>query len=86
MYIERILNLEKLLSKRSLFLFGPRQVGKSSYIREQLNPRPEITVNLLDRNLLLRFLANPGLLRQEIEARNLQDCLVCIDEIQKCPF
>jgi predicted AAA+ superfamily ATPase len=33
----------------------------------------------------LRVLSDPGLLRQEIEARDLRDCAVCVDEIQKCP-
>ncbi len=85
MYIKRILNIEKLLSERSLFLLGPRQSGKSTYIREQLKPAPALVYNLLDRNLLLRLLADPAMLRQEIEARRLKDCVICIDEIQKCP-
>ncbi|MDD3997225.1 MAG: hypothetical protein PHH86_05890 [Sphaerochaetaceae bacterium] len=33
----------------------------------------------------MRVLSDPGLLREEIEARNLQDCIVVIDEIQKAP-
>ena len=85
MYIKRILNIEKLLSERSLFLLGPRQSGKSTYIREQLHPAPALSYNLLDRNLLLRLLADPTMLRQEIEARRLKNCVICVDEIQKCP-
>ena len=85
MYINRILVLEKLLSERSLFLLGPRQTGKSSYIKEQIHPTPSLAYNLLDRKLLLRLLADPTILRQEIEARDLKDCIICVDEIQKCP-
>ncbi len=85
MYINRNLEIGKLLSERSLFLLGPRQTGKSSYIREQMNPEPSLVYNLLDKKLLLRLLADPTILRQEIEARNLKDCIICIDEIQKCP-
>ncbi|MDA3938737.1 MAG: AAA family ATPase [Spirochaetia bacterium] len=85
MYINRVLDIEKLLSERSLFLLGPRQSGKSSYIREQLHPSPALIYNLLDRRLLLRLLADPTLLRQEVEARDLKNCVICIDEIQKCP-
>lgn len=84
-YIKRALEIGKLLSKRSLFLLGPRQSGKSSYIREQLNPAPALVYNLLERDLLLRVLADPTIIRQEIEARKLQGSIVCIDEIQKCP-
>ncbi len=85
MYINRVLDIRKLLSERSLFLLGPRQTGKSSYIREQLKPSPHLIYNLLDRNLLLRLMADPSILRQEIEARKLKECIVYIDEIQKCP-
>ena len=84
-YINRLLEIEKLLSERSLFLLGPRQSGKSSYIREQLHPAPALIYNLLDRKLLLRLLADPTMLRQEVEVKKLRDCVICIDEIQKCP-
>ena len=30
-------------------------------------------------------MADPTLIRQEIEARDLSECIVCIDDIQKCP-
>lgn len=40
---------------------------------------------MLDQNLLLRLLADPGLIRKEVEARGLSDCIIAIDEIQKCP-
>ncbi len=85
MYIHRVLRIDKLLSERSLFLFGPRQSGKSSYIREQVIPAPALVYNLLDKKLLLRILGDPAILRQEVEARDLKDCVICIDEIQKCP-
>ena len=85
MYINRSLDINTLLADRSLFLLGPRQSGKSSYIREQLEPPPALTYNLLDHKLLLYILADPTILRQEIEARDLEQCIVCVDEIQKCP-
>ena len=84
-YIQRYLFIAKLLEERSLFLFGPRQTGKSTYIREQLTNQPVLIFNLLDQGLFLRLRADPTLVRQEIEARKLTDCLICIDEIQKCP-
>jgi len=84
-YRHRVLDVGPALSQRSVFLFGPRQTGKSSYVREQLKPEPMLSYNLLDGGLRLRLLADPTLMRQEIEARNLRDCVVFIDEIQKCP-
>jgi predicted AAA+ superfamily ATPase len=83
-YIPRILDITNLLQDRSVFVFGPRQTGKSSYIRSQLEP-PAMLYNLLDRGLLLRLMADPTLMRQEVQARRLHDCVVCLDEIQKCP-
>lgn len=85
MYIERCLELGSLLEKRSVFLFGPRQTGKSSFIRSQLGSVVNKTYNLLDQGLLRRLLADPGLMRQELEANGFKDRVVCIDEIQKCP-
>ncbi len=84
-YRHRVLDISSALRQRSVFLFGPRQTGKSSYVREQLEPQPILSYNLLDGGLRLRLLADPTLIRQEVEARNLRDCLVFIDEIQKCP-
>ncbi len=84
-YYQRILDLNSALSQKSVFLFGPRQTGKSSYVREQLQLKPALTYNLLDTGLQLRLLADPTLMRQQIEAANLRDCVVFIDEIQKCP-
>ncbi|MBT3273295.1 MAG: AAA family ATPase [Spirochaetales bacterium] len=85
MYLSRFLDINKLLDERSLFLLGLRQSGKSTYIKEQLDPPPALIYNLLDRKLLLSILADPTILLQEIEARNLKHCIICIDEIQKCP-
>lgn len=84
-YRHRVLDLGPALEQRSVFLFGPRQTGKSSYVREQLGIIPAASYNLLDGGLRLRLLADPTLMRQEMEARNLRDCVVFIDEIQKCP-
>ena len=35
-YIERLVDLNVLLDKKSLFLFGPRQTGKTFLIRHTL--------------------------------------------------
>jgi len=84
-YRHRVLDIAPALKQRSIFLFGPRQTGKSTYVREQLKPEPMLSYNLLDGGLRLRLLADPTLMRQEVEARNLHDCVIFIDEIQNCP-
>ena len=85
-YIKRVLDIRDFLDERSLFLLGPRQTGKSSFVKEELYDVPVLTYNLLDNNLRLRLTTDPSYMRQEIEAKNLRDCVVFIDEIQKCPF
>ena len=44
--IARHLNVREILDRRSCFLFGPRQTGKSTLIRQQFEGCP--TYNLLD--------------------------------------
>ena len=83
-WIPRVLGVDHLLKERSVFLFGPRQTGKSTYVRRQIDDL-KITYSLLDQGLLAAVLADPTIIRQEIEARDLRDCVICIDEIQKCP-
>lgn len=91
-YNSRVLDLRKVLAHKSMFLFGPRQTGKSSFIRNQLVSDEFAKENnialfwtLLDGRLRLKLLSDIGLLRQEVEVRNLRDCVIIIDEIQKIP-
>lgn len=83
-FISRMLEIDQILRERSVLLFGPRQTGKSTYVKRQVRD-VEITYSLLDQGLLAATLADPTIIRQEIAARDLRDCIVCIDEIQKCP-
>ena len=85
LHIPRCLNLERLLARRSVLLFGPRQTGKSTYVRRQLTGTVELSFSLLDQGLLTAVLADPTRIRQAIAARDLRDTVICIDEIQKCP-
>ncbi len=84
-FIPRCLDLERLLARRSVLLFGPRQTGKSTYVRQQLADTVTLSLSLLDQGLYTAVLADPTRIRQEIEARDLRDTVICIDEIQKCP-
>lgn len=84
-YIKRNLRLHEKLARRSQFLIGPRMTGKTSYIHQELQDSISLFWSLLDGRLCMRVLADPGLLREEIEARDIHDAVVVIDEIQKAP-
>ena len=58
-HVPRCLDLERLLARRSVFLFGPRQTGKSTYVRRQLAGTVELSFSLLDQGLLTDVLADP---------------------------
>ncbi len=81
MEIRRELNLDTILQKRSCFLFGPRQIGKSFLIRHQL--RYHRYYDLLDTDLFLRLSTQPSRLREELTE---PEQIVVIDEIQKLPI
>lgn len=79
-YIERVLGLPSLLAKKSYFLFGPRQTGKTSLIRHTLPDARRY--DLLDSSVYLALSHDPSRLGQELTA---QDRIVVIDEVQRLP-
>lgn len=81
MDVPRILDLPKLLSTKSYFLFGPRQTGKTFMIRRQF-PAAKY-YNLHETDTFLKFNQAPHRLRQELTSK---DKLVIMDEIQKLPL
>lgn len=83
MALDRLLDLSSDLSARSVFLFGPRQTGKTTLLRMRYPTAPRF--NLLQGDVFLRFSANPGRLRQELEDVDARLGPVVIDEIQKLP-
>lgn len=84
-YIKRVLDIEPRLKSKSLFLFGPRQTGKSSLIANQIQDDVKLSWSLLNARIRRRCQEDPGVLRDEIETRKIHDGLVIIDEIQKVP-
>ncbi len=79
-YIDRILNLPDMLKRKSFFLLGPRQTGKTSLITHTLK---DIKVyDLLDTSLFLDLSQRPSRLSEELAP---EDRIVVIDEIQRLP-
>ena len=56
MFVARNLNITDVLSRKSAFLFGPRQSGKSSLIRETL--RDAQVFDLLSGETFIRLWAD----------------------------
>jgi len=78
--IPRLIDLHFPLGQ-SAFLWGPRQVGKSFWVRESLPDA--LVIDLLKSDVYAEYAARPALLRERLGARNSD--LVVIDEIQKVP-
>ena len=79
-FVPRALDLAKLAGRKSLFLFGPRQTGKTALVRHAL---PEARVyDLLDTDVFLTLSRRPAQLGEELGP---SDRLVVLDEIQKLP-
>ncbi len=80
MEYHRKLNINRLLEHKSLFLFGPRQTGKSTFL---IHHYPQaLYYNLLESDIFRDLSAHPEYLRQRIKS---SDSLVILDEIQKLP-
>ena len=78
--VDRQLDIGRLLEKRSFFLLGPRQTGKTTLIQHVL---PDIRFyDLLDSANYLALSRNPGRLAEEIGSSVKR---VVIDEIQRLP-
>jgi len=78
--IKRILDL-RLPKGRSAFLWGPRRVGKSYWIRHQLPTAP--LVDLLQSDVYGEYAARPSLLRERYATAGRP--IIIIDEVQKVP-
>lgn len=78
---KRIIDIENKLDE-AIFLFGARQTGKSTLLKERFTDA--ITFDLLNNDIQKRFRKNPELLREILQLKP-EGTLVVIDEIQKIP-
>lgn len=76
----RLLDLAATLERKSAFLFGPRSSGKTYLYTHTL--KPTRVYSLLDRSLLKRLTARPGVIYEECTGPHE---LIVIDEVQKIP-
>jgi predicted AAA+ superfamily ATPase len=82
--INRILNLS-VPKGNSAFLWGPRKIGKSSYLNDRF-PN-SVKYDFLKTDLVLEFSKKPSLLREQILAMDEATLWLSIilDEVQKVP-
>jgi uncharacterized protein len=76
----RVIDLTTIIEKKSFFLLGPRQTGKSTLLQAQF---PDATyIDLLAADVYRQLSAYPERLREQLIG---DERLVIIDEIQKLP-
>lgn len=81
---KRYLKLQ-IEANQSVFLWGARKTGKSTYLK---NLYPEsVYIDLLKTDLFLRYIKEPSLLREEILTLTADKLAlpIIIDEVQKVP-
>jgi predicted AAA+ superfamily ATPase len=80
----RICHLD-LPAKQSAFLWGPRQTGKSYFLKHRF--KDSVYYDLLNTHEIIRLTKAPYLLREEVLALNEVELSrpIIIDEIQKVP-
>ncbi len=80
----RFLNFKHEIRQKSLFLFGPRQTGKTFFLKKAFPESP--FYNLLLADVFLRMSQRPQLMREELLSleKNFPQPII-IDEIQKLP-
>lgn len=76
----RILDIKPILKRKSIFLLGPRQTGKSTFIKQAF-PKARY-IDLLESDTYRELSTFPETLRQRLTD---QDEILIIDEIQKLP-
>jgi predicted AAA+ superfamily ATPase len=77
-------SLKRLLipPKNTFFLFGPRSVGKSFWLKQHFGHA--VYFDMLDNRTVLEFGRDPSLLESRI-GKHPRGTWICIDEVQKTP-
>ena len=79
MTFNRLISIE-VPENRSAFLWGPRKVGKSYWIREHM--KEAILIDLLKTEVFAEYISRPALLRERYADATQR---IVIDEVQKVP-
>ncbi|MDH7512829.1 MAG: AAA family ATPase [Clostridiales bacterium] len=82
--IKRMLNIV-LPKSQSAFLWGPRKIGKSTYLRDAFSE--SLYYDFLKTDMALEFIKRPSLLREQLLAKDAYFLKhpIILDEVQKVP-
>lgn len=80
--INRKIDIKSNIKEMSILLLGPRQTGKSTYLKNELGI-DFFKIDLLEPETFRDYQKNPSLLKQIVAATKKK--LIVIDEIQKIP-
>jgi len=74
-----------LPKNQSAFLWGPRKIGKSTYLRDAFSE--SLYYDFLKTDIALEFIKRPSLLREQVLAKDvyLLKHPIILDEVQKVP-
>lgn len=75
----------KIPLDKSFFLFGPRQVGKSTFLKKSFSSSKSFYYDLLNSDLYYQLLKRPALIYEQINKLDKSISHVIIDEIQRVP-
>ncbi len=75
----------KLPAKKSFFLFGPRQTGKSTLLKSLFSRDTTLYYDLLLSDEYGRLVARPALFRDEVLSRDKRKTHIVVDEVQRVP-
>ncbi len=79
------LRFRKFSTQQSFFLFGPRNTGKSTLLKQRFKMNECLWLDLLDSSLEEQFLRHPSNLYAIVKGLGQEINYVVIDEIQKVP-
>ena len=80
-----VTRLIKLPKNKSFFLFGPRQVGKSTLLKSSFSPSECLNYDFLKSDLFERIKTDPKTFRHEILHRDKKRNVIIVDEVQRIP-
>lgn len=80
--ISRKIDIKSNIKEMSVLLLGPRQTGKSTFIKNEMG-HDFFKIDLLEPEIFRDYQKNPGLLKQVVASTEKK--IIVIDEIQKIP-
>lgn len=77
--------LLKIPLNQNFFLFGARQTGKSTLLKQYFSEKNSLIYDLLDLDTFNQLSINPSIFKDEVLSRGKAITHIVIDEVQKLP-